>query len=136
MFCLAPTPSSSATRCHGPIASCGASAGAAANSDSKRATAAAIAAASAPVAVFSATRSLYGSAPGKVATQRVDDRRGVAGEPRFGHPGDEDPRIEQLVGPHPVQSQAAVQWLATHGCAASTAAMQRPSQVSPRCPTT
>jgi len=43
MSCLAPTPSSSAARCHGPIASSGSVAGPAANSDWKRATAAAIA---------------------------------------------------------------------------------------------
>ena len=69
MFCLAPTPSSSAWRCHGPTASFGPAAGAVANSDSKRAIAAAIAAASAPVAVFSATDSLYAGAAAKVATQ-------------------------------------------------------------------
>src|SRR6202044_418674 len=72
MSCLAPTPSSSAARCHGPTASVGASAGPAANSDSKRAIAAAIAAATAPVAVFSATGSLYDSAPGQVPPHRVD----------------------------------------------------------------
>jgi hypothetical protein len=102
MFCLAPTPSSSARRCHGPIASFGPSAGAAANSDSKRAIAAAIAAASAPVAVFSATDSLYAGAPGKVAPQRVHDRAGPAVQPHSGHSGRDELRVQEVVVPHPV----------------------------------
>ena len=102
MSCLAPTPSSSAARCHGPIASLGAAAGAAANSDSKRAIAAAIAAASAPVAVFSATDSLYAGAPSEVAPQRVDDRRRLASEPNFGDSRRNDLRVQEVVGPHPV----------------------------------
>ncbi len=102
MSCLAPTPSSSAARCHGPIASFGGAADAAANSDSKRAIAAAIAAASAPVAVFSATDSLYASAAGEVATERVDDRRRFAVEPRPGDAGRLDPGQEQRVVAFPV----------------------------------
>ena len=102
MSCLAPTPSSSAARCHGPIASFGSAAGAAANSDSKRAIAAAIAAASAPVAVFSATDSLYAGAPGEVAPHGVDDRGRFPVEPHAGHPDRLHPGEQQLVVPSAV----------------------------------
>ena len=101
MSCLAPTPSSSAARAHGAIPF-GASAGAPANSDSKRAIAAAIAAASSSLAIFSATGSLYGSAPGQVAPQRGDHRIGFATESRPRHPNGLDPGEQQLVIAHPV----------------------------------
>jgi hypothetical protein len=105
MSCLAPTPSSSAARCHGPTASAGASAGTAENSDWKRAIAAAIAAASAPVAVFSATDQGYSLRPRavlQVTAKRIDDRLRLPIEPRPGDLGDVDIAEEQLVAAHPI----------------------------------